>query len=135
MKPTMAELAAALIQVFEGCMLTAYRDSGGVLTIGVGHTGGVAAGQIATPQQVAQWFADDLSKLLAMAALSSPLTGAALVSFGYNCGASNLAKALLDPAEVLNPVHTTDRHGTVLPGLVARRRLEYLLTQYDSAAF
>jgi GH24 family phage-related lysozyme (muramidase) len=33
----------SLTESSEGCCLTAYRDTGGVLTIGYGHTGGVRA--------------------------------------------------------------------------------------------
>jgi len=40
---------------FEGCELMAYRDGGGVWTIGVGHTKGVKAGD-----KISQFEADEL---------------------------------------------------------------------------
>ncbi len=33
--------AEDLVKEFEGCKLTAYRDIGGVLTVGYGHVGAV----------------------------------------------------------------------------------------------
>jgi GH24 family phage-related lysozyme (muramidase) len=55
------------------------------------------------------------------------LSGAALVSFGYNCGSGALAKVLAGADTIANPRHTTDAHGVVLGGLVNRRRLEEVL--------
>jgi lysozyme len=49
------------IRDHEGCKLTAYADTGGVLTIGVGHTKGVKAGQRITQQQADQFLSDDLN--------------------------------------------------------------------------
>lgn len=44
----------------EGCRLTAYRDQGGVWTIGWGHTGpGVVEGLTCSQEQADAWFADD----------------------------------------------------------------------------
>ncbi len=109
---TLAEFAAALITVFEGERLTAYLDSGGVPTIGIGHTSSVIAGDVITHEQAIALFA---------------IEAAALASFGFNCGRGALAKVLAGGDLVSNPVHTTDRHGKVLAGLVARRRLEETL--------
>jgi lysozyme len=33
------DVASAFVAAHEGCRLTAYRDSTGVLTLGYGHTG------------------------------------------------------------------------------------------------
>lgn len=123
-----SELAFALISVFEGCRLTAYQDTGGVFTIGVGHTGpDVHAGMTITADEALALFTEDTAHLQRLTASQTPLRAAALMSFGYNTGSGNLQKALTDPREMLNPVHTTDRHGNVLPGLVARRGLESIL--------
>ena len=130
---TTAELAEALIAVFEGSRLTAYQDSGGVWTIGVGHTSGVTAGMTCTPEQASQWFAEDAAPLLSKLAMmpqyapTNPLEAAGYISFGYNCGLGALTKVLNGADTIDNPVHTTDRHGNVQPGLVNRRRLESLL--------
>lgn len=125
---TLPELAAALIAVFEGERLTAYRDSGGVLTIGIGHTGPqVYEGLRISAQDAALLFAKDQAPLLALLAGVPLLEAAALASFGFNCGRGALELVLGGHDTVANPKHTTDRHGTVLPGLVARRRLEEML--------
>lgn len=53
----------ALIQEFEGCVLTAYPDpaTGGVpWTIGYGHTIGVQAGDTCTKEQAAIWLQQDI---------------------------------------------------------------------------
>ena len=85
-------------------------------------------GTRSTYEQNLQWFAEDSAALLT-AVSGHPAAGkaAALVSFGYNCGFSNLKKALVNVAEILDPVHCTDKHGNVLAGLKSRRQLEYLL--------
>jgi GH24 family phage-related lysozyme (muramidase) len=121
-------LAAALIESLEGDKLTAYLDSGGVATIGLGHTRGVTMGMTCTPEQAAQWFAEDAAPLFGeVAGVSSVLEASALVSFGYNCGLGALKRVLAGADTIDNPVHTTDRHGNVQAGLVNRRRLESLL--------
>jgi len=124
---TTAELAAALIAVFEGDRLTAYQDSGGVWTIGLGHTAGVHAGMVITEEQSLAFLEQDCAPLLAMVANQPVLAGAALVSFGYNCGRYTMESVIGGHDTIGDPRHTTDRHGTVLPGLVARRRLEETL--------
>jgi len=47
-----------LLKTFEGCKLAAYRDIGGVLTIGYGHTGP----DVKEGDQISQQQADDLLK-------------------------------------------------------------------------
>lgn len=128
--PTTEQLAAALIIVFESEKLLAYVDSGGVWTIGIGHTGpDVHPGLRITSEQSAALFAADQKHLFELVAeIASPFRAAALVSFGFNCGAGALKKVLIGADSILNPIHTTDRHGNILPGLVARRRLEALLS-------
>lgn len=126
-KVTTGELAAALIAVFEGCRLTAYRDTGGVLTIGIGHTKGVTDGMVITQAQAAQFFSEDAAPLLALVNGMPLLEGAALASFGFNCGQGALKRVLAGHDTVGDRVHTTDRKGKVLAGLVARRHLEELL--------
>jgi GH24 family phage-related lysozyme (muramidase) len=127
-KPTTADLAAALIAVFEGPeRLIAFQDGGGVWTIGRGHTRGVTAGMTCTHDQAVAWFAEDQMRLLAMVEGLPALAGAAYASFGYNCGMSALHAVLAEQDTIANPRHTTDRHGVVEPGLVSRRQLERLL--------
>ena len=123
----LAELSAALIQVFEGCELTAYQDTGGVWTIGFGHTGEVdgvpvGLGMTITQQQAEDLLAQDQAHLFTLVATFPVLEGAALVSFGYNLGVSNLKKVIAGQAILTDFIH--DRKGHILPGLVARRNLE-----------
>jgi len=128
--PTAQQLASALIAVFEGpARLVAYQDSGGVWTIGRGHTKGVAAGMTCTEAQSDTWFAEDQAPLFGLADGHPPLATAAYVSFGYNCGRGALLKVLVSDDSIMNPVHQTDRKGETLPGLTARRTLENLLIQ------
>jgi GH24 family phage-related lysozyme (muramidase) len=127
MKPTTAELAAALIASFEGERLTAYQDSGGVWTIGIGHTKDVQPGEHITHEQAVQFFIQDCSPLLALVSGFPTTKAAALVSFGFNCGLGRLQDVLQGKDSIDLPRHTQDRHGNVLPGLVARRRIEKML--------
>ena len=48
-----------LIKRFEGCRLTAYRDSVGVWTIGYGHTKGVHSGQTISMGQATEYLRQD----------------------------------------------------------------------------
>ena len=125
---TLIELATDLIAVFEGCKLTAYKDSGGVWTIGIGHTGpDVVEGLTITPIQAQALFLKDQAHLInaTIPYTSFPTSkSAALISFGYNCGLSKMLAVIAGTDSILNPVHQTDRHGNVLPGLVSRRNLE-----------
>ena len=128
MKPTTAQLAAALIAVFEGPeRLTAFQDGGGVWTIGRGHTRGVTEGMTITHDQSVALFEQDQARLLLLVEGLPAVEGAAYVSFGYNCGWSALRNVLDGLDKISNPVHTTDRRGVVEAGLVSRRALEALL--------
>ena len=124
---TVQELAPSIIALAEGCRLTAYRDSGGIWTIGIGHTKGVTEGMTCTIDQAQQWFAEDSAHLFTMVAGMPLLSATAYVSFGYNCGAGALQKVLSGMDTINNPRHATDAKGNTLSGLVNRRRLEELL--------
>ncbi len=134
MKVTTAELAAALIAVFEGCRLAAYQDSGGVWTIGIGHTGGVTQGMVITQAEALQFFAADQAPLLAkVAALNLSIAeSAALVSFGFNCGIGALERVIVGYSIGTSdgmPAILAYNHagGQVVAGLAARRSLENTL--------
>jgi lysozyme len=124
---TVAELAAALIAVFEGCRLMAYQDSGGVWTIGIGHTGAdVTPGMVITQAEAQALFEKDQAPLLAKVGSGKGVAdAAALVSFGFNCGIGALERVMAGQATLDQFVK--DHKGDVLPGLVARRRLEETL--------
>ena len=86
------DIAAEFIKAHEGLRLTAYKDIGGVLTIGYGHTGSdVKVGAIWDQSQVDKALKTDLQ--IAFNAVKSytkvPLSdkqAAALTSFVFNLG-------------------------------------------------
>jgi lysozyme len=123
-----AMLAAALIHVFEGVRLTAYQDSGGVWTIGFGHTsaaglsGPIREGTQIDMDEAVALLAADAAPLLKLVEAEPLVAAAAYVSFGYNCGYHTLQTVLSGTTHLENYIH--DRHGNVLPGLVTRRGLE-----------
>jgi lysozyme len=118
-----AMLAAALIRVFEGVRLTAYQDSGGVWTIGFGHTGpDVVQGYTISMDTASALLQADAAPLLKLVEAEPLVAAAAYVSFGYNCGYHTLQTVLSGTTHLENYIH--DRHGNVLPGLVTRRGLE-----------
>jgi len=90
-----------LIQGFESCRLTAYRDIAGIPTIGWGHTGPeVHMGMTITQEQADRLFDADTDKF--EAAVDRLTKGkatddqfGALVSFAFNLGADALAGSTL----------------------------------------
>jgi lysozyme len=90
-----------LICGFEGCRLSAYLDQGGLVTIGVGHTGPeVHLGQTITQAEAEQLLSQDLSSAedAVTRLVSVPLNDnqfGALVSFVFNVGAGNFASSTL----------------------------------------
>jgi len=84
-----------LTEQFEGCKLESYQDSGGVWTIGYGHTKDVHAGMTCTQQQAEAWLREDIAQ--AEQNVNDALTHEvpqglfdALVDFAFNCGCANL---------------------------------------------
>lgn len=127
-----------LIQHFEGCRLTAYRDPVGVLTIGYGHTGpDVRVGMVLTQDQADALLGEDLARF---AADVRPLVEAdladhqfsALVSLAYNVGIPAVRQSTLlrllnrgDYWGAANQFGVWNRAGgRVLNGLVLRRAAE-----------
>jgi len=92
---TTTQLAIALIRPMESCRLRAYWDAlGKVWTIGWGHTKGVVEGQTRTQTEADQWLGDDLAPLLDLVCHLPTIQGAALVSFGHNCGIGAMQQVL-----------------------------------------
>lgn len=90
----------ALIKEYEGFEAQAYLDTGGVPTIGYGHTRGVTMGQTCTPEQAEVWLEADLESAEkdVQRLVKVPLTDnqyAALVSFTFNLGGHQLSKSTL----------------------------------------
>lgn len=134
-KPTTADLAGALLACLEGpnIKLQAYKDTGGVWTIGRGHTGPeVVEGLTCTYEQAMAWLQSDQAPLYALVAGFPTLKGGALASFGFNCGRGALANVVAGKDSIDNPRHATDRTGATVAGLVARRRLEQMLVDLSS---
>lgn len=61
MNRTCGERGLAIIKKWEGLRLTAYRDTGGVWTIGYGHTKGVHAGMVITEVDANVFIHDDVA--------------------------------------------------------------------------
>ena len=57
-----SDKGVALIKEFEGCKLTAYKDSVGVWTIGYGHTRSARQGMVITQDQADELLALDVTK-------------------------------------------------------------------------
>lgn len=126
-----------MIRQFEGCRLDSYRDSGGVLTVGFGHTGpDVRDEETITPEQAEQLLEADAMKAgAAVCRLAHSTTQNqfdALTDFVFNLGADALAGSTLlqkhnhgdfagAAAEFGRWVHCK---GRVLPGLIRRRAAE-----------
>lgn len=90
-----------LIKSFEGCRLKAYEDQGGKLTVGWGHTGPeVVKGLTIDSEKALQLLLQDVSKFEGyvtnyVKAIINDNQFAALVSFCYNVGPSNLSTSTL----------------------------------------
>ncbi|QJE94233.1 lysozyme [Luteolibacter luteus] len=130
-----------LIKHFEGCYLSAYRDSVGVWTIGYGHTGlvhrdgTVKAGRTITQKEAEELLRHDLQVFAKRVTegTSVPLSDdqfAALVSFDFNTGGflkSTLRKKLnaRDYMAAAEQLLLWDKAGGKrLRGLTRRRRSE-----------
>jgi len=81
----------SLLETLEGRHRAAYQDSGGIWTIGLGHTAGVKAGDTATDAQIDEWARQDTASAAAAVAkaVSVPLAACqadALIILTYNVG-------------------------------------------------
>jgi lysozyme len=128
-----------LTEKSEGCRLRAYVDTGGVLTIGYGHTGGVRENQVIT-QDVAEVllrhdisYAEDIVNTHALPCTQGQFD--ALVDFVFNVGPSQFLTSHLlkfhlageyDKAADEFPKWKYD-NGVVIDGLVTRRAAEAAL--------
>lgn len=98
---TITQEGLDFIQDVEGCKLYAYLDTGGVWTIGVGHTGPeVVKGLTCTMEQAMQWLKEDSEE--AQEAIRQSVEGLltqnqfnALVSFVFNVGVDAFKKSTM----------------------------------------
>lgn len=141
MKPPMTYSKAGeqLTERFEGCRLQAYSDTGGVWTIGYGHTQGVMEGMTCTREQALAWLEQDTRE--AAAAVNRLVTVQlkqaefdALVDFVFNLGVGAFARSTLlhdlnagnlAAAAAQFPLWDHDA-GRVLAGLLHRRLAEQM---------
>ncbi len=134
------------IKVHEGCKLSAYKDGGGVWTIGYGHTGAdVTKGLFITPERALELLAVDLAKFASGVSrlVRVPVNQNqfdALVSFAYNVGVSALENStLLKMINNGNLIAASQQfkrwnkdNGIVVKGLTNRRAAEAKL--FNTAA-
>ncbi|HJT97759.1 MAG TPA: LysM peptidoglycan-binding domain-containing protein [Rhodanobacteraceae bacterium] len=136
---SMSDKGIRMLEGFEGLRLDAYQDSGGVWTIGYGHTGGVHAGDHITQQQAEQYLRQDIgwAQDAVRKNVHVPLNQNqfdALTSLTYNLGANGYP-TLLDHLNSGNyaaaqrdfSMYVHDSKGHVLQGLVNRRNEEAAL--------
>jgi lysozyme len=138
---TYSERGLTLTKSFEGYRLESYQDSGGVWTIGYGHTGPeVVEGIVWVQDQADAALLADTG--LAQACVNKAVTAEidqnqfdAMVDFTYNAGRGNFANSTL-----LRKVNASDfvgaaaqfalwvhAGGEVIDGLVRRRKAEAAL--------
>jgi lysozyme len=135
----------ALIKLFEGLRLDAYRDVAGIWTIGYGHIDGVAEGMTFTADQAEAALRADL--VIAETAVDRAIAGApttdnqfaAMVSLCYNIGSGHFAacSVLRDHRAGLTQAaadaflrwnkSTVDGVLKEVPGLTVRRKAELRL--------
>lgn len=144
---SMSPSGIALLQAHEGLRLTAYRDAGGVWTIGYGSTSGVRRGMtISYDQAVLRLYQDlDDAEATVNSRVTVPLTQPqfdALVSLVFNIGGGAFRKSTLlqklnagDYAGASNQFRRwVKAKGRVLPGLVTRRAAERALFEREVSA-
>ena len=90
--PDWLTLILPLLKASEGCVLRAYKDTGGVWTIGYGHAGpDVHAGLVWTQADAEGWLKTDLAYFghladMAIKVPGTPQQKAAFVDLRYNVG-------------------------------------------------
>ena len=130
----------SLIKKFEGCRLKAYYCSGGVLTIGYGHTGGVKETDVITQDEADKLLKGDILKFEQYVSdnVKVDLDQSqfdALVAWTFNLGPGNLRESTmlkkLNNQEYESVPFEMRRWnkagGKTLDGLIRRREAESLL--------
>jgi lysozyme len=128
----------AVLMKDEGVRLKAYQDSGGVWTIGFGHTHDVKGGDVITLQQAYAFLYDDMKTVETWINRQQLTLNQnqfdALADFIFNCGPGHFIQWGLLAMIRKNPnnkeigdemkEHVHDMKGKELPGLVKRRAKE-----------
>jgi lysozyme len=148
---------SAIKEHFEGFKTEAYKDSGGVWTVGFGSTYNhdrkikVQQGDVVTKDVAIRWMAADVDNIITQAnryikSKLNPDQSAAIVDYIYNRGIGNFLKTNLDelinanPFDplIINEIKGTglkDRAGNLLWGLGRRRMSEAHLYQTGELKF
>ena len=132
-----SQLLINKIKEFEGCVLTSYKDSVGIPTIGIGHTNGVKMGQSITSNQAEDLLRYDLlpvEKFInTIKEIDTQGKFDALVDFAFNLGIGALkSSTLLKKVKSNSPnkdiiaefLRWNKAGGKVMKGLVKRRTWE-----------
>lgn len=127
----------ALTERFEGCKLVAYKDSGGILTIGYGHTRGVFEAMVCSQAQALVWLGEDttVAEIEVNHCIHTVLTQGefdALVDFAFNLGGLRLEHstllALVNQRDFVGAAAEFEKWdhvgGKVVAGLLRRRLAE-----------
>jgi lysozyme len=130
----------AITKAHEGCKLKAYLDTGGVWTIGYGHTRGVKPGDTCTQAQADAWLLEDMA--VAQFDVNDRVKVTlnqnqfdALASFVFNIGGDQFRTSTLlrklNEGDYAGAAEQFPRwihdNGKVINGLVARRADEKAL--------
>lgn len=132
-----SELLIGKIKEFEGYSNTAYRDSAGVWTCGIGHTSGVTPTTTCTRKEAERWLLEDLAPVEAYVNTIEQVRTQgqydALVDFAYNLGIGKLKSSTLlkkiKAGTSTGDIQAEFRRwvyagGKILKGLVKRREWE-----------
>lgn len=130
------KMTREFIMAFEGCRLTAYPDSGGIYTIGYGHTKGVKRGDKITLEQADKFLDEDIDVARKRIPIAIPLTEyefAACISLAFNLTLPSFKKLMshlakdkeLFKSKML--LYCKDVRGNYLAGLLKRRICERML--------
>mgnify|MGYP003667557543 FL=1 len=137
-----SEEGLSLIKKFEGCRLEAYKCSGGVWTIGYGHTENVNEGDTITQDKADKLLKSDIAQFEVYVNYSvivelNQCQFDALVAWTFNLGPGNLRESTMlkklnkaDYTSVPNEMKRWNKAGgKTLDGLIRRRNAEALLFQ------
>lgn len=124
-----------LTELFEGDILTAYRDQRDLWTIGFGHTAGVHPGMTITREEAAQFLAEDIRTAadcvnqLVTIRLTQPQFDS-LVDFVFNVGITSFRRCTLlkeinagNFTEAATQFKSWDHCGGVVNAGLLRRRM------------
>ncbi len=132
----------SLIKTWEGCKLTAYRDVGGIWTIGYGHIRTAREGMTITAAQADALLRDDLARFEACVAKATAMRTpgdnefAAMVSLAFNIGEHGFRNSTVlkwwlagdAPEKIAEPWAWWNKvDGKFVQGLANRRKAEVAL--------